>query len=81
MVAKIQKILSERKDWGAWLTACVDHVYDEGGAFNHPDYNVPMRSGYTSMKALSDWIKGAQDPYNYRHIDDKWPSNVPCARQ
>ena len=38
----IYQTLSKRKDWGAWMPACINHVYNTWQAYNSVNYEIPM---------------------------------------
>jgi hypothetical protein len=69
MIKTVNKFLTMRNNWGAWMPACIGHVYNEFAGFNSNNFQVPQHSSYTPSKAIGAWYNNEKDEFNYRHID------------
>ena len=63
---------------GTWAPGCSNHCYLTFPRYAGYDYRVPMKSDFSLIQSISDWIEGVG--VSNRHIDSvEWPLNKLCS--
>lgn len=77
----LSESLAQKPNQAAWAIACLDHCYTHYDPTNHPSWQVPMNSGNTIAAVITKFLKGEQDSFKNRWIDEVyWPNNKLCSR-